>query len=188
VISASIVFVAVQNLAQPRRSYGVSRVIIAFLFGLFHGLGFAGGLMDLMHAMSHAPFVLALVGFSLGVEAGNQVVLLPSTLSSSVRVALAERSDRGLWMTTRTRLIVSGIVAAGGAYFLGLALLAPTRGLPDSGRQQLAIQSSKSIDGSHESLELDVRAQPGTIGEVVVPPRDRCVLSLRRHRLRPSHG
>jgi hydrogenase/urease accessory protein HupE len=126
VISASIVFVAVQNLAQPRRSHGVSRLVVAFLFGLFHGLGFAGGLMDLMHAMPQTVLVLALVGFSLGVEAGNQVVLLPLYAILIGARRFAERSDQGLWMTTAMRRIGSGIVAAGGVYFLGLALLAPT--------------------------------------------------------------
>jgi hypothetical protein len=126
VISVSIVFVAMQNLMQPWQSHGASRLIVAFLFGLFHGLGFAGGLMDLMHAMPHTVLALALVGFSLGVEAGNQFVLLPLYAILVGARLLAERSGRCLWTTTAMRRIGSGIIAAGGVYFLGLALLAPT--------------------------------------------------------------
>ena len=40
-IAASIVFVAVQNILWPNRSRGASRLLMAFLFGLFHGLGLA---------------------------------------------------------------------------------------------------------------------------------------------------
>ena len=45
-IAASIVFVAVQNVAWPRSSRGWGRIAVAFAFGLFHGLGFAGGLQE----------------------------------------------------------------------------------------------------------------------------------------------
>ena len=47
-ISASIVFVAVQNIIAPRQARGWTRLAAAFFFGLFHGLGFAGGLLDAM--------------------------------------------------------------------------------------------------------------------------------------------
>jgi hydrogenase/urease accessory protein HupE len=70
-IAASIVFVAVQNVAWPDQANGNSRLAIAFFFGLFHGLGFAGGLLELMHAMPTNMIWFAMLGFSLGVEAGN---------------------------------------------------------------------------------------------------------------------
>jgi hypothetical protein len=41
-IAASIVFVALQNVIVSERSRGVGRLCVAFFFGLFHGLGFAG--------------------------------------------------------------------------------------------------------------------------------------------------
>jgi hydrogenase/urease accessory protein HupE len=76
-IAASIVFVAVQNVLWPKQASGNSRLAIAFFFGLFHGLGFAGGLLELMHGMPAGMIWLAILGFSLGGEAGNQMVLLP---------------------------------------------------------------------------------------------------------------
>ena len=76
-IAASIVFVATQNLFWPERSRGGSRLSVAFLFGLFHGLGFAGGLLDAMSGMQAVSAAVALVAFSAGVEIGHQVVVLP---------------------------------------------------------------------------------------------------------------
>ena len=40
-IAGSIVFVAASNLLWPKRSRGWMRLLTAFFFGLFHGLGFA---------------------------------------------------------------------------------------------------------------------------------------------------
>jgi HupE / UreJ protein len=76
-IAGSIVFVATQNLFWPERSRGWSRLSVAFLFGLFHGLGFAGGFLDAMSGMQAVSAAVALVAFSAGVEIGHQVVVLP---------------------------------------------------------------------------------------------------------------
>ena len=78
VIAGSIVFVALQNIFAPERSRGWSRLAVAFFFGLFHGLGFAGGLLEAMEGMSGNILLLALAGFSAGVEIGHQIVVLPS--------------------------------------------------------------------------------------------------------------
>jgi hypothetical protein len=43
--------------------------LVAFLFGLLHGLGFAGALMEIGLPQGDVP--LALVAFNLGVEAGQ---------------------------------------------------------------------------------------------------------------------
>jgi hydrogenase/urease accessory protein HupE len=76
-IAASIVFVAVQNIFWPKLSRGRSRLLIAFSFGLFHGLGFAGGLLEAMQGMTLQSVWVALLSFSLGVELGHQIVVLP---------------------------------------------------------------------------------------------------------------
>lgn len=77
-IAASIVVVATQNLFWPERSRGWGRLGVAFGFGLFHGLGFAGGLLDAMADMPPAGAALAIAAFSLGVEIGHQFVVLPA--------------------------------------------------------------------------------------------------------------
>ena len=112
-IAASIVFVAAQNILWPRYATGTSRLAIAFFFGLFHGLGFAGGILQLMHAMPANLIVYAILGFSAGVEAGNQLVLLP--LYAMVQTIKKNRQP------TYLRL-ASALVAVAGLYYLVIAL------------------------------------------------------------------
>lgn len=76
-IAASIVVVALQNVFWPERSRGWTRYALAFAFGLFHGLGFAGGLLAAMEAMPGIAIVLAIVAFSIGVELGHSAVVAP---------------------------------------------------------------------------------------------------------------
>jgi len=77
VIAASIVFVALQNVIFPQQSRGKARLAVAFIFGLFHGLGFAGGLLNAMHGMPAINLAVALLAFTLGVEAAHQVLIVP---------------------------------------------------------------------------------------------------------------
>ena len=76
-IAASIVVVAAQNVFWPDTSRGRSRLLVAFGFGLFHGLGFAGGLLEAMSSLTTAGIAWAIAAFSLGVEIGHQVVVMP---------------------------------------------------------------------------------------------------------------
>ena len=77
VIAASIVVVALSNVLVPARARGAGRLGVAFLFGLFHGLGFAGGLLAAMAGMAGVAIGVAIGGFSVGVEIGHQLVVLP---------------------------------------------------------------------------------------------------------------
>jgi hydrogenase/urease accessory protein HupE len=77
IIAASIIFVALQNVFWPRRSRGAARLGIAFFFGLFHGLGFAGGLLAAMEGMAGLTIGLAILAFSIGIELGHQLVVVP---------------------------------------------------------------------------------------------------------------
>jgi hypothetical protein len=72
VIALSIVFVAAEIIRQQRGFAGItSRApwLVAFSFGLMHGLGFAGGLSEAGLPAGHIP--AALLFFSLGVETGH---------------------------------------------------------------------------------------------------------------------
>ena len=91
-IAASIVAVAVQNIIWPEHSHGRTRLLLAFGFGLFHGLGFAGGLLDAMSGMALGSVALAIVAFSIGVEIGHQVVVLPAFYGLS----LLRRAETGI--------------------------------------------------------------------------------------------
>jgi hydrogenase/urease accessory protein HupE len=71
-IALSIVYVAADNLIRRQRP---ARPQIAFAFGLFHGFGFSAVLRDLGFASGDlAPL---LVGFNLGVEVGQLIIVLP---------------------------------------------------------------------------------------------------------------
>ena len=75
-IALSIAYVATDNLIGPERER--SRWIEAFAFGLVHGLGFAGFLAQSL--VAERAKVSALVGFNLGVEAGQVAVVLAALL------------------------------------------------------------------------------------------------------------
>lgn len=118
VIAASIVAVALQNILSPQQARGGSRLLIAFLFGLFHGLGFASGLLEIMHAMPTSTVLLAIIGFSMGVEAGNQIVLLP------LFAALRTVEHRQMVVAQRLRQIGSGGIFVAGLVYFGMAMCA----------------------------------------------------------------
>jgi hypothetical protein len=84
-IAASVVLAALDNLRPVvcRR-----RWLMALGFGLAHGLGFATVLTDL--GLEGAPFLPALLGFNLGVEAGQlALVALFLPLAFATRRSLA---------------------------------------------------------------------------------------------------
>ncbi len=116
-IAASIVFVAVQNIVSPERSTGRLRLAIAFGFGLFHGLGFAGGLKEAMGEMPSTAVWLALVAFSLGVEIGHQIVVLPLySLMSFIRSR--ERDHSPGQFSSQLLKFGSAAIALAGVYYL----------------------------------------------------------------------
>ena len=72
VIALSIVFVAAEIVQKYRGHLGIAARapwVVAFAFGLLHGLGFAGGLRDAGLPQVHIP--TALLFFSGGVETGH---------------------------------------------------------------------------------------------------------------------
>jgi hypothetical protein len=71
IIALSIVLAALHNL---RPLFANKEWAIAFGFGLFHGLGFAGLLSDL--GLDKANRFWSLFGFNLGVELGQAVIIL----------------------------------------------------------------------------------------------------------------
>lgn len=70
IIAASIVIAAVDNI---RPIFGRRIGWIVFGFGLFHGLGFASVLSHL--TLSQASLVTTLLGFNVGVEIGQVVII-----------------------------------------------------------------------------------------------------------------
>ena len=107
IIAASIVFIAIENLATDRLHKW--RPALVFGFGLIHGLGFAGVLAEI--GLPREDFVSALVGFNVGVELGQLTVIGTCFLAV------------GLWFRNRVwyRIAItqpaSLAIAAVGAYW-----------------------------------------------------------------------
>jgi hypothetical protein len=74
------------------------RHLLTFAFGLVHGLAFAEALTELH--LSGWPLARALLGFNLGVEVGQALVvlLLAPALAWMARLAAGPRIARGLSM------------------------------------------------------------------------------------------
>jgi hypothetical protein len=93
-IAASVVIAALNNL---RGTIERSRWVMAFVFGLIHGFGFASVLADL--GLPQGALVLALVGFNVGVEVGQMAIVM-----AFVPIAF--------WLRT-TRFYRSGVLIVG---------------------------------------------------------------------------
>lgn len=91
-IPVTIIVTGVENLLVRERAAsgraGRYRPVLAGLFGLVHGAGFAGYLRSLFVAQIAAP----LLGFNVGIEAGQLVVLA----SAAAAFWLADRAVRAL--------------------------------------------------------------------------------------------
>jgi hypothetical protein len=124
-ISLSIVLVAVQNIFWPKQSRGWTRLAIAFSFGLFHGLGFAGGLKVAMSQLPSSAVWLALIAFSLGVEIGHQIVVLPTfaILTGARRIAQSRYPTAATRFDSLLVRCGSAAIAAAGCYFVAHAWL-----------------------------------------------------------------
>jgi hypothetical protein len=70
-IALSIAFIAIENVFRPK--LGPGRLAIVFGFGLIHGLGFASSLSDV--PFPKHDFIVALLGFNFGVDAGQLFVI-----------------------------------------------------------------------------------------------------------------
>ncbi len=71
-IALSILYVALENIISPRLK--ASRIGIVFIFGLVHGLGFAGALSEF--GLPQKDYLLSLIMFNVGVELGQLTIIL----------------------------------------------------------------------------------------------------------------
>lgn len=89
IIALSIVFLAVEIVKKKEGELRLSeRVpwVVAFLFGLLHGFGFAGALKEIGLPESDVP--TALLTFNLGVEAG-QLLIVAATMIALYAIRMA---------------------------------------------------------------------------------------------------
>ncbi|MEE9433287.1 MAG: HupE/UreJ family protein [Sphingorhabdus sp.] len=110
VIALSIIFLAVEivkkNPEKPRLSERIPWVV-AFVFGLLHGFGFAGALSEIGLPEGEVP--IALLTFNLGVEAGQLAIVF---IAISALWLLGRLRTGLLIPVTRIASYAIGIVAA----------------------------------------------------------------------------
>lgn len=100
-IAVTIALTALDNI---RPVLGSRRVVAAFAFGLIHGFGFAGPLIEL--DLAPLAMAAALLQFNLGVEAGQLVVV---AIAAAVLWPLRSRPQAATWM--RAGSAAAGLVA-----------------------------------------------------------------------------
>jgi hypothetical protein len=105
-IALSIAYVAIENLVT--RELKPWRLALVFMFGLLHGLGFAGVLREL--GLPRDEFLTALLTFNLGVEGGQLTVIAAALL------AVAPFMKKG-WYRQRVVIPASIAIAAIGLYW-----------------------------------------------------------------------
>jgi hypothetical protein len=71
-IALSILYVSLENIISPRLK--ASRIGVVFLFGLVHGMGFAGSLGQL--GLPQNTYLLSLLMFNAGVELGQFTIII----------------------------------------------------------------------------------------------------------------
>jgi hypothetical protein len=109
-IAASIVYVAVENWFVKE---GAHRWVLVSIFGLVHGMGFGGALLE----MELARPVPALLGFNLGVELGQLAVVA----AVWPLLAWARRHER-VYRAVAVRGLSGAAAAAGLVWLIGRAV------------------------------------------------------------------
>jgi len=105
-IAFSIACIAIENIFRPK--LGPARLVLVFAFGLVHGLGFAGSLAEVKFPEDR--FLLALLGFNLGVDFGQLFVIALAFLA----VGWFRRKP---WFRARIMIPCCAVIAATGLFW-----------------------------------------------------------------------
>lgn len=106
-IALSIVYVAIENLVSNRIK--TSRIVLVFIFGLLHGLGFAGALSEI--GLPKNSYLLSLLLFNVGVELG-QICIIIGTF-----YLIKFLKNRPLLNWQKIMVPVSSVIIAVGTYW-----------------------------------------------------------------------
>lgn len=110
VIALSILFLAVELVKQQRGKSDLAMRapwVVAFIFGLLHGFGFAGALSEV--GLPQADIPLALLMFNVGVEAGQLLFIAAVLLSIRLWRQLLKIELR--WLPRATAYGIGGLSA-----------------------------------------------------------------------------
>lgn len=105
-IALSITWIALENVLSPK--LGPARLAVVFGFGLIHGLGFASSLSDV--PFPKKDFVVALLGFNVGVDLGQLFVIALAFLAVG-------RFRHAPWFRARVAVPCSLTIAAIGLFW-----------------------------------------------------------------------
>ena len=107
IIALSIAAIAIENIVRPRYTYW--RLAVVFLFGAFHGLGFASGLVE--RPIPKDSFLLALTGFNLGVE-GAQLSIIALAFALTFWIKDEQKYRRWIVIPASVAIALTGLVWA----------------------------------------------------------------------------
>jgi HupE / UreJ protein len=110
-IAASVLLVAKEAVSSEATLARTRPWLVAFLFGLVHGLGFAGALGEL--PLPKASFGVALLSFNVGVEIAQLVIVGSLVLAS----ALAARAHVPILRRTQALRATCYVIGALGAWW-----------------------------------------------------------------------
>lgn len=105
-IALTIVYVAVENFWRKSTR---GRWLLTFIFGLIHGLGFAGVLQEINPEQSN--LAISLASFNLGVEIGQIFIVC-------IALFALRTLHKKPWELTFRRLISAGVIAIGLFWFV----------------------------------------------------------------------
>ena len=101
IIALSIVFVAIENMLLTELK--VWRILIVFLFGLIHGMGFASSLNEI--GLPVGKFYTSVIAFNAGVEVGQITII--TAMFACIIIPLRKKS----WYRVGVVYPISGVVA-----------------------------------------------------------------------------
>ena len=128
-IALSVMFVAAEIIHAAKGRAGLAARapwIVAFVFGLLHGFGFAGALKEV--GLPEKDIPLALLFFNVGVEIGQLLFIAVVVAALSVIARLLNRGkggERGPWHAeTRIRTPVAYLIGSASAFWVVQRVLA----------------------------------------------------------------
>lgn len=103
-IALSIAYVGIENIVRGQNS--ASRLLLVFIFGLLHGLGFSGVLSEI--GLPEEQFASALIGFNIGVELG-QIAVIALALATVIVLRLKNHARYRQWVVIPGSLAISAV-------------------------------------------------------------------------------
>jgi hypothetical protein len=105
IIALSILFVAIENLLLTELKPW--RIVLVFMFGLIHGMGFASSLNEI--GLPRNKFLTSILSFNVGVELGQITIIL--AVFTLLVLPFGKRVDYRKWFVFPISIIIA-IVAA----------------------------------------------------------------------------